>query len=1427
LGHKTTFVFLLLFMALFLIPASARGQTSVVFGLSPGSVFAPPGTEFNVTVGVTSGGAGVFFGTFDLAYNSTQLGFVSAAGAPGWTVTYSGPSPTAFRYTQSAAGCGGACPPAYGIAVVTFRTVPAFSGNSSVSLTGATASAATGGPLPASISRTQFLTSVSYSAPPVFGIAPASVTLQPSQAFNATISVLGNGAAIATGTFTISFNSSDVQPTGYASAPGWKVTQLTGVSYSFSRLPATAIAAPPSTGPVAVLTFTPTRPQNLTSLIPLSAVTAQDSAGDQLSPAVSPDEPSVTIRMTAFVPPSSTSIASSSSTALLPPAASLPWQYIIPAGALLVGVPVIAYVLTRSSSRKKKRHEGPDFTTEVLRKDDLLSMTVDMYNFKLQTTTPPGKLVRIYPAAPAYMAVTFQGQNINERAFFEQAKNVQDPQKDPLDSPTLPPVPAILAGPSRIAFQIPDDVLEIPYTFEGILAWTGFQMNVVPAAQPASVTQMWKGALPPIRQPGAIETSVEAPYRLMVSPSAAGGWAHSLVPVTHDGWTELWHTRLGVRKALRYGVTVDELDPSERAIRAVWSPDYTTGTPPNPNDKGPFRSSLSPRDRHELVRLTSDFSINASNDPIIAKPGGLRAPGSIQELSQSVSQQAALQTRSVTGLDPSVTPQGQHTGKGKVVLEPIREEGPPQPAPGAVAVNRLMLTTLGAWMDVKGTWFPPPDLTVQEWVHQATMGRDSYVKVVYKGFLFPFGHGASLVKVTERKFVPSVSSGIGSAGLPTFIAYLRQHMYIVVHEHEKSYSASGRNNQGRDWPFTQVEVTTQVTPDIDDPGSNGATVKIGSKQQNLGIEAFWPRVGSVDFAFHAIAKDLDGKTLEFQTPLMFVMSDVAIKDEVMSALAAYYSTLDTDRTTDFTGQKVAFAESSNPGDTAFETQQVLFGAEVPRTAPGYGLPHFYPTIWQAGVNVTALSTMLGMDAPMPINYDDTFLAEGIYSQNNQGEVFAKLAEGGQLALDFPADKVGGLVNPNMSIVGLSRSLGPVGGDLASIKAGTFDPNAFFKGALTDAKILGVSLMDIVAKAVLGQAPKFVTQVVNQSQQVQVPKQVVATLNWQPTMKDDPAGIFIAHLVKDKAQPSQTQGATMLVTATITKNLDGTPPTAAVHGELKNFEIHLIPAVEEFLVVKFNGVTFDSQSGKKLVFNADLYDIQFAGPLAFVNILEQYIPLAGFDRPSLLVTPEGVQAGFDLAIPSIGFGIFSLQNISLGASLNLPFTGDPVRVRFNFSERQNPFLLSVSLFGGGGFFGLSLGPDKVEMLEASLEFGGNVSLDLGVASGGIYVMAGIYFKLETVSNGEDCELTGYLRCGGSLEVLGMITISAQFYMGLTYDSNPKRVWGQASLTVEVSVAFFSQSVTLTVQREFASSPPPTFEDLVPDLQDWSGYCEAFA
>jgi hypothetical protein len=151
---------------------------------------------------------------------------------------------------------------------------------------------------------------------------------------------------------------------------------------------------------------------------------------------------------------------------------------------------------------------------------------------------------------------------------------------------------------------------------------------------------------------------------------------------------------------------------------------------------------------------------------------------------------------------------------------------------------------------------------------------------------------------------------------------------------------------------------------------------------------------------------------------------------------------------------------------------------------------------------------------------------------------------------------------------------------------------------------------------------------------------------------------------------------------------------------------------------------------------------------------------------------------------------------------------------------------VSLFGGGGFFAVAVSAKGLEEVEASLEFGGNISLNLGIASGGVYVMAGIYFGMK----GESVELTGYLRCGGYLEVLGLISISLEFYLAFAYRKKAGKgseVWGQASLYVSVKIAFFSTSVTLSVERRFAGADgDPSFAQSVTPAA-WATYLQAFA
>ena len=159
-------------------------------------------------------------------------------------------------------------------------------------------------------------------------------------------------------------------------------------------------------------------------------------------------------------------------------------------------------------------------------------------------------------------------------------------------------------------------------------------------------------------------------------------------------------------------------------------------------------------------------------------------------------------------------------------------------------------------------------------------------------------------------------------------------------------------------------------------------------------------------------------------------------------------------------------------------------------------------------------------------------------------------------------------------------------------------------------------------------------------------------------------------------------------------------------------------------------------------------------------------------------------------------MLNLSNLSLGAGFTVPFIGQPLSVRFNFCTREQPFHLTVWCFGGGGFFGITLDPQGIQILEAAFEFGAAISVDFGVASGGVSVMAGIYFRMEKTA----CSLTGYFRLEGHVDVLGLITASLELYLELRYEFETGKCVGRAELTIEIEVFIFSGSVTISCEKQ---------------------------
>lgn len=1001
------------------------------------------------------------------------------------------------------------------------------------------------------------------------------------------------------------------------------------------------------------------------------------------------------------------------------------------------------------------------FSVTVVRPDDLLLLRLEFLDVDF-TAPSAGAPAQIAGQASARLVVHFQPQHVLEQAFWEISEGThqtEDEQKakqpalpgagDPLPSPGS--VASRLAGPSRLAFNVPVGAT-FPLTVDGVLAaLETLPLNVTAVAK----YEPRGGCLPPqivpflvrapeIVQPSRVETAIELPYRLVLSPDQQATWTHAATPVTHDGRTELWHTRLGSRRPDR--------DPR---VRAVWSPDFQR----NPQDHAllPFRASLDGSDRNELVQLTSNYHIDAFT-------------------------------------------------------------------PTPVETNRMMLTTLGGWLDVHGEWKPPnlppdpPDiptqtsLTVKEWTHVATMGRDHFVRVVYAGYLFPLGHAASLIKVTERKFffrkdVPK----------PGFIAYLFQRMYIKVAEHRRTYMP-------RDFQFRTVDILTDTTPDLAKPELSEV---IAGKNQ----DAFWPRIATggttVDFPFHVIGYDWEGRAIDFTTPLIFVSKRIDAEDaEITKVLAAYANQgpkaeplTSPRRTRPMGGQHIAFTPPGPPerdNDSTLQTKSFTFAAEK---VPGSEQPHFRPLMAQAEVDIPAVQQLLGRGVSSTIEWEKSYTNKLGTSIGNPAQVFARIK--GKTALTFDTDKSGGLVAPNFDITGLSRSLGPIGGpvdsmvDNANPLGGTFDPKQIFG----EVKLLGgIKLSDIIQvhhfldAGSTGETslPKFLT--------VRDGNVVRTKYHWElPASELIESDLFKPH------------GSTFKLDATVEKRLDvTTDPVLTTTGTLTSFDVILLPDEDLHLVeIQFNSITFTAVPGKKVDTSVDFGGIKFTGILEFVQKLQSVIPHDGFDDPpSLEIDETGVHVGFSLGLPTIGIGVMTMQNVSLAAGFFLPFNDKPLNFHFAFCERHQPFILTVSLFGGGGFFAIDVGLDGVTSLEAALEFGASIALDLGVASGSATIMAGFYFHMTKGG----FELTGYFRACGSMSVLGIITVSIEFYLGLTYATkglggeHAGHLWGQASVTVKISILFFSISVGVTLEREFAGSDP-TFRQLMPP-DAWASYCGAF-
>jgi hypothetical protein len=1104
------------------------------------------------------------------------------------------------------------------------------------------------------------------------------------------------------------------------------------------------------------------------------------------------------------------------------------------------------------------------FTIEVTRPDDLLRLHIQVRNLRRDGSDENRPaLVVDDPAQPAYFIVLFPPQTIAESAFFEAAvvpgvsADVPPGQTEPpppttIDSPGLPgQVKARMAHPSRLVFKVPART-RIPLTIEGLLDWSGLELSVNPiAAIGPNPTAAEIAHAPAIARPTDTETALELPYKLIVSPTASVRWAHRTLPFTSRGRTELWHTRLQL--PTKDGAA--ELTQAAPApLRAIWSEDYGPARMPDKTLEDPQLqlSAMSPSDRHQIVVLTSAFhgyegqiTINLGGGLIAGLRGGVSplafAGVPISLTVPYVPQPFYADQLMLSSLGGWLRSRGHWSPPAKAKprfrfetlnLKDIFARIPHADTPGRVPhavpnvapkTAELLATRLPAGLSIL---IPQPEaeqLDLCEWVHVATQGRDHYVRIVYEGELLPFRNRAALVKVTERKF--KEQNGL-------VVAHLFQRMFIVVREPEKHFAATDRG-----MPFKTVRLTTLVTPDIAKPAYVAS-----------GVRSFWVEVMTspnptdrTRFKFHAVGTDAGGNSVDFTVPMMFVsISDTGVQRT--TAIQAYNASgtkteLEA-RSAVVPGQKVLFAER-DPAKPSDNPQLVTRALNFVMVADGSA-----PRLLKADVNIAQVQELLGTDAPTTIRLYQGFVDQGLdaatgvfaeivkedFAQFTAADPFKGLVAN-TLGVTFKSDQAGGFATPNIGVSTLSRSLGPLAGKVEDAIANAFDPKTFFQKGL--AQLFGTfDLFDLLKGGTLGKsAPKLTTE----SQDIPGGKLLIAKIDWEPEVDNlsVPPGLDIATFEKDHG------GTTKLVVhGTIQKPLTldalGTPVVADVksefEGTLNDFRVGVLKAV----YINFKAFGFVARSGAKTDVTVKLdpaTPLEFAGDLQFVEELRKIIPPDLFgDGPSLDLSPTGIRAGFSFALPPVAVGVFALKDVSLGAALTLPFFDGKPTFDFNVSERPHPFLLSVGIFGGGGFFRLQLDTAGLKLVEAAFEFGATASIDLGVASGGVFIMAGIYFKLERKEPSNDLAptLSGYLRMGGYLSVLGLIKVSLEFNLSFTYDGVKDKAYGRATLTVKVEIVFFSTSVEVTVEKAFGgSSGDPSFGQLFAAPEAWSEYALAFA
>ncbi|WP_148685659.1 hypothetical protein [Candidatus Nitrosocosmicus hydrocola] len=991
----------------------------------------------------------------------------------------------------------------------------------------------------------------------------------------------------------------------------------------------------------------------------------------------------------------------------------------------------------------------------LFRHTDLLSLNYEFLNFTLsfkigyvarllRTDTSEESLIKVIVLSP---------QHIAEQTYHT----------DP--NPQEPPSKSFATYPSRLVFRLPVGEESMDFTTESLFKWEKLEL-VLQDIPPANLRKSIK--IREIQEKSNIpedwQTSIESPWRIIVSPNADSGWNHTVEFDHESKYHELWHTRLGIKKLDNDNEYYVDEDDERNNITAIYTYDRDS------NVDSLFTTSLDRRDRETIVNLST------------------RKP---------------------------------------------------------VSLKKFYLSSLGAWMDVFGDWeVPLTDRRVgkQQWFHRATMGRDSYVQVTSVGYFCPLGFAGQMTKIVKRVFSEDPNDTI---------CYLEEDYIVEFLDKNIQY-----DYKGRDFLFKSISLAGESAFLIDPPPTVPYPTDPDPGTDHEGYDLFYPKLDKNLLLFPFIGLDSNNNKIRFDMPLLFIELDALEPANHQSQIERGYKKYQADNRTKYRkvnmkGQLISYSKGPGGDNTIFPTTSMTFYS-IPNTDLLNDHIPFQPvldTVTGTGEiaeiaipqieKFTGHSTLeLCGSKSIPIKFHKKYLDEGFGTSG----VFIEIPEGKHIKFAFSKGssyKSGGLITPDLSVSGLSKEFGLVNGNIDTFADSRFDPAQYFD---SKSKLLGFfdlsKMIEPIGMDVKDKIPKLIT--------VETPTSITTTYSWIPEIGDmyEELGIgieFLGIVVQNRER--------LKITSNIVTKIKGGSSDVTITGLMHNFNINLFDLIK----VGIDQLKFENSTGKKMKVAVKLRSVgeplEFQNELRIMNTFNDRLKDLNLDKgPDINITNKGVQIGYRLPVPNIQLGAFSIFNLLIKSSLELPFTSDPLRFIFSIGERESPFGVLVSIYGGEGYFGITVGRKGIEIMEGYIGFLGCSSMDFnGIAHGSIGLKAGMYIRVDKSGPSPKTVYEGSIQAWGCVRVLNLASVSIDMVMWLQYivskpqedptiPREPDIIFGVASVTVSFKVLFVTKSRTLEMTRKYYVNSPRSdeiveseklnFENMMP-LNDWLLYRQSFS